>query len=664
MKSFSVRYRNIDKLRQFIQKEKIENSTKTLIQIFSSDFQANNLKELLKYLHVDFSETVIIGASSNGEIFGEKILLDDILINFTIFQHSFIKASYKSATTNSYDDGKILAGEIHQEHQKAIILFSTLHDINMQRLLKGVQNSTNDSIISGAVAADKNRFEQSYVIFKDKIIYNGYVCVSIAGENLKANNLYKHDWEPISKEFKVTSSKDNRMYEIDHIKATSILKKYLGQNSLKNLPYYSLQFPFIAKRRGVDLSLSANRVNSDGSLEFGTNIKEQEIIELSFANIKKANEGIADLEERLKEINSEVIFIYSSSARREFLNEIHKHEIDVVSSFAHTVGFYSFGEFYSNKNLSLFMSQTLGLLSLSEEESKSKKRVLKKWKKYELSNEFDTIETLRNIAKVSSSELENLNKKLTYKVNESIRQIRKKDSIMIHNSRLAQLGEMLGLIAHQWRQPLSAISATATGMGVKIELGNWDEKYILDSLNNIEKYVLHLSQTIDDFTNFFKPTKKKVKTTLNEIVEKALFISSSLLAKEEVEVIKKYSSKNEFVNYPNEITQVILNLIRNSVNILKKRGIQKKEIYILTKEKDGKFIIQIGDNAGGIEEKYMDKIFEPYFSTNKENGSMGLGLYMSKFIIEESCGGKLEVQNSKLGAKFTIVLDSVNEVML
>ena len=271
---------------------------------------------------------------------------------------------------------------------------------------------------------------------------------------------------------------------------------------------------------------------------------------------------------------------------------------------------------------------------------------------------YQTIKALTNIAQISSKELQALNHKLEMRVKEEVEANRKKDSILIHNSKLAQMGEMMGLIAHQWRQPLSAISATSSGMQIKLELENWTHEYFQTSLAKIEEYVIHLSRTIDDFTNFFKPTKRKEEVLVDTLIERALFIMSPSLTKKSVLVKYDGSSNIKLKTYSNEVIQVMLNLLKNAENILFNREIAKPQIIIKTFQKDHRCYIEVSDNGGGISEDIIDKIFEPYFSTKDSEHSTGLGLYMSKFIIEDSCQGVLKVKNTPVGAKFTIILPS------
>ena len=255
-----------------------------------------------------------------------------------------------------------------------------------------------------------------------------------------------------------------------------------------------------------------------------------------------------------------------------------------------------------------------------------------------------------------AKELNELNNTLEEKVSKSIAELREKDIIMFQQSRLAQMGEMISMIAHQWRQPLNAISSTATALKLKALMGKIDSDIVIDTTDKISFYIKHLSNTIDDFRDFFKPQKEKQKTNLNVLVESALLIVKPSLDDKKIKVITKLNSHSTFVSYANELKQVILNLIKNAEDILIEKEIKEPKITIKTYEKDDRYILEVLDNAGGVPPEIMPKIFDPYFSTKSKKDGTGLGLYMSKIIVEDHCGGKLEVENCDEGALFRMII--------
>ena len=234
-------------------------------------------------------------------------------------------------------------------------------------------------------------------------------------------------------------------------------------------------------------------------------------------------------------------------------------------------------------------------------------------------------------------------------------------------SRLAQMGEMISMIAHQWRQPLSSISSTASNLKIRLDLGLFDlstedgreehKVYFTERINSINTYVQNLSSTIDDFRDFYKPNKKSVMVNLGDVIDKAINIIKPSLINHNVNIIKEYDLDEKVEIYDGEVMQVILNLLHNAKENFKEKQIKNRNIIIKTENRT----ISVYDNGGGISEDIIDKIFEPYFSTKSEKNGTGLGLYMSKTIIEKHHNGKFTVLNTDDGVCFTIELGKISE---
>jgi signal transduction histidine kinase len=181
------------------------------------------------------------------------------------------------------------------------------------------------------------------------------------------------------------------------------------------------------------------------------------------------------------------------------------------------------------------------------------------------------------------------------------------------------------------------------------------EAYTMESLRKINTFVHYLSKTIDDFRNFFKSDKQKSVFKLEDLINKTLNLSAHLIRTNDIVVVKNYDNTlHELYNYDSEITQVFLNIIKNSIDAIMEKQIEKPRIYItIKKNRVGNQSVSIEDNAGGISESIISKVFDPYFSTKDKNGT-GLGLYMSKIIIHEHCNGVLSVDNGEAGACFVV----------
>ncbi|MCK5110948.1 MAG: cache domain-containing protein [Arcobacteraceae bacterium] len=242
-----------------------------------------------------------------------------------------------------------------------------------------------------------------------------------------------------------------------------------------------------------------------------------------------------------------------------------------------------------------------------------------------------------------------------YKKNE---ELKAKEQQMLHQSRFAQMGEMINMIAHQWRQPLNAISLTSNNLAFKCMMDDYDKDLFQKEIGLIDEYSQHLSKTIDDFRGFFKENKEKEITTLEKIVNSTLNIVKVSVENKNIKLIIDLNCNKELKTYPSEIKQVLLNLIKNAEDILLENKIENPTITIKSSCRIGQDnqVLVVKDNAGGIPDDIIDKIFDPYFSTKLEKDGTGLGLYMSKTIIEEHCGGKISVSNDKDGATFKIIL--------
>jgi PAS domain S-box-containing protein len=254
-------------------------------------------------------------------------------------------------------------------------------------------------------------------------------------------------------------------------------------------------------------------------------------------------------------------------------------------------------------------------------------------------------------------ELQKLNFTLEERIKKEVNNSRDKDQKMIEQSRLAQMGEMISMIAHQWRQPLTAISATTNNLMFKIMLDDVDKKFFKTELDLIAEYTQHLSKTIDDFKDFFKDNKLKETVALTPIIRDTLDIMEASIRNKNIEIITDLQCEDEITTYPSEIKQVALNLLKNAEDALLEKEILEPTIIISSRTIDENTLeISVQDNAKGIPINILDKLFEPYFSTKKEKDGTGLGLYMSKTIIEKHCGGKIIATNRDNGALFKIQL--------
>lgn len=238
---------------------------------------------------------------------------------------------------------------------------------------------------------------------------------------------------------------------------------------------------------------------------------------------------------------------------------------------------------------------------------------------------------------------------------ENRQKLTNQQDIMIAQSRHAALGEMISMIAHQWRQPISIIAMEANNMLVDIALDSLDNNISELYANNILYQTKELSNTIDDFRNFFKPVKIREEVKLKDLFDDVTSIIGKSFENNNIKLDLEIDNTIELSTFTRELMQVIINILKNSKESLMEHNKENPTVKVLTQEKDNMLNIEIYDNGPGIDEEIMDKIFEPYFSTKDKNGT-GLGLYMSKIIIEEHLDGTLHTENVENGVCFYITI--------
>ena len=272
-----------------------------------------------------------------------------------------------------------------------------------------------------------------------------------------------------------------------------------------------------------------------------------------------------------------------------------------------------------------------------------------------ITNDIELLARVKNALtlKCQLNYIKDMNKTLDSKVKAEIEKNHKKDLLMQEQAKLAAMGEMVGSIAHQWRQPLNALSINIQNLEDDFVDGLIDEKFVSEFIDKNQKIIGFMSNTIDDFRNFFRVDKEKTEFSILESINSVINILSA--------VMKSYNIKLEisgedfkFYGYKNEFSQVVMNIINNSKDALIERDVEDKKIIIEINSDT----IKLKDNGGGIDEEIIDKVFDPYFTTKKQDKGTGIGLCMSKMIIEDNMNGSLNVTNIENGVMFEIKLDS------
>jgi len=392
------------------------------------------------------------------------------------------------------------------------------------------------------------------------------------------------------------------------------------------------------------------------------NILKNKYRNIDFIEVENLKEGL------LKTKNDEVFAFIGTNAttwhklQREFIDELKiSGKLDETTNI-------SIGIEKENKTLQKILNKLV--INIDEE---IKEKILQKWLFTQYEKKFDyTIlwqillvffivlfavlyrqKLLKQMNKSLSikveektKELISINSGLEDRIKEAVDENLKKDRIMSQQSKMAAIGEMMENIAHQWRQPLSLITTGSSGLKIKKELGILEDKFLVETLDSIIHSATNLSATIDDFRDFFRPTRQKAKFSLSECCNKTLDLLNSKLRNKNIRIIKNIESI-EVEAFESELIQVIMSILNNSKDAFKTVKNLEKLIFIDISRDGDDIVIKIKDNAGGVKKDILDKIFEPYFTTKHRAQGTGIGLYMCEEIITKHMNGRIESTNKR-----------------
>ncbi len=259
------------------------------------------------------------------------------------------------------------------------------------------------------------------------------------------------------------------------------------------------------------------------------------------------------------------------------------------------------------------------------------------------------------MVKKTTKDLAILNRELDCRVKKEVEKNKEQEQILMQKSKFIALGETISLIAHQWRQPISELAAIMMNIKLHHRLDKLDTKLMDKKSKEVEVLLEYMSKTIDDFRTFFKPNKIKGEFTINDSIQRVIEITKPMLEEYSINIIQNINKNIKVNSYQNEFEQVILNLISNAKDALISDKINNPKIIIEVWQNKS-IIIVVRDNANGIKKELIDKIFDPYFTTKDDAKGTGIGLYMSKIIIEKNMKAKISVDSSVKGSSFKIEL--------
>ena len=407
MKNINTYYTTKEQLESFITTEKIQNSSSLLIQVFSALNDKTFISTLLSELTLCLPDAVVIGSTTDGEIMDGKVSSGKVVLSFTQFEHTTLKTAAIEHKVNGYYSGQYLAKELICDDTKLLIAFADGMQTNGEEFLNGISSVDEKVIISGGFAGDNFEFKKTFVFIKDNIIEHGAVGVSLNSRHLHVHTDHSFNWHPIGKELTVTKAEGNRVYTIDGKSTVDIYAHYLGEGIRESLPGMGIEFPLIVNRNGLDLARTMMSKENDGSLNMAGNLHTGEKVQIGFGSshgILKKSENIVD---STSQKPSEVIFVYSCTARKHFMGDEIESEILPLQSIAPVSGFFTYGEFFTSNKKEL-LNQTMTLVSLSESDTIHK---ITKAKKLQEANSYSiSFDALTHLINITREELEESNK--------------------------------------------------------------------------------------------------------------------------------------------------------------------------------------------------------------------------------------------------------------
>lgn len=665
MKHLSIVYTTNEDFIQYVKSHQLETKQHILIQVFTSHNNKTYIQQLQQLVDNTLPQAKLIGTTTDGEISTDGLQEDSTIFSFSIFESTDIKTTLIENNNFSSDTlGEKTINEFNKtdlEKTKIAFTFTDGLHTNGEKYLKGINRLYPDILLAGGMAGDQSTFTYTYVFTRNEITSNGSVMAILVNPELCYCNDFSFDWEAIGPKHTVTKAKENVVYTIDDLSAVEFYKKYLGLKAAEALPAIGIEFPLISYYDGMEVARAVINKNNDGSLVFAGNIEEGAQVQFGFGNVKKIVYNGSKMLNNILNASIEGIYIYSCMARKYLLGNDVNLELHPLTKIANVAGFFTYGEFFYKDKNSYLLNQSMTILGITESCGEDfycgsqKKKELVRYSNVDDSENVLRLEALSNLVTQTSRDFDQLNENLEKRVADEVQKNFEKDALLELNSKHAQLGEMMEMILHQWRQPLSGMQTIITGAQLEDELGLLTVERMKENRETLLSNIEHLNSTIHDFRDFFKNGDSKTSITPTELIDKLKLFILPLCKKESIELSTRINYNESITLDYRKLVQALMNIIKNAIDAIVENKVERKKVTISIDKDREDLVIILSDSGGGIPQKVLPSIFEKRFTTKKENGT-GIGLYMTKTIIEVHLKGKIEVKNILDGAQFTLTL--------
>lgn len=605
MKTYNFVYQN-NHFHDTIDYSLFEDKENILIQVFCGQNESA-LEYITTTLMENIPQAICIGTTTDGEIKDKKVSTLKTVISISVFDKTFIKSSIKT-DSDSFKNGYDIAQEIVTDTTKLIITFTDATTTNGEEYLNGISSYNNEIMVCGGMAGDNGVFKQTSISCGKEVISHGAVAVSLNSEILQVTNDYKYDWSPIGIEHTIDKIEGNRIYEISGMRAIDFYEKYLGDSDSHT------EFPLIVERNGISVARAVLTRYPDGSLGCGGNLYKGDRVRLGFANAEMIMKKPFEYLKNINNYPAETFFIYSCMARRRYMQNLIKVEIEPFARIAPTCGFFTYAEFFHTNKRNQLMNQTITLVGLSE--NPDTKKELPRTHSY-LVNHNDTsyaktIQALTNLIQQSANDQNEQSKALEEQIEYSENLLKNQKLFLRH-------------AVHETNTPLSVIMSN-------IDLHEMEhEKSIY--LENIEVAMKNIFSIYDDLSYLVKKDQVEYKVyaiDLIDFVRNRIYFFKNVANQVKSEFVFDTNRKEMFIHFSEtKLQRIIDNTLTNAI----KYTFEGEPIKVTLKKTPKGITFSVSSHSKRIQ--YPEKIFEEYYREEKSKDGFGLGLNLVKRICEE-----------------------------
>ncbi len=660
-------YQDTESFEAWCQEHQPINSKQLLIEVNYPNQDPTQLTFLLKELQERFSEATILGMQSFGSFKDHRVtdLNRDPVISMMEFESSQISSLLLDLSGNYVKGAKedyildIMEIEKYlQPDTQAIQILSSYNTVHTASLINKLgETFAHLKIFGGGASSSSQNTSKSFIFYNGKIYRKAIILTFLHGENLDVNLYQAFDWKPISKKKKVTKVDGYSLLAMENSPALDIYKKYFP-NIEKDKSVF-LQVPLYITKGNLSYTVHIADTNSEQqSLITTQKLQEGDIVQLSIGNYNDMMNRTKEIYKFLSETPAQALWIGSCISYEYGFRIPINYYISNIKNNNNIFGYTTSQEYFNEENQpNTYHNQTFIIATITE--SRSSYIELVEYKEenitpfeianknlysimHKTANELNRLtENLEIRVNQRTKELKVLNADLQVRINDAVRKVKRQNAIMTQQARLASMGEILENIAHQWRQPLNTVSWIMNDTLVKTQLGKADEIDIAEVAKKVNNSIQFLANTIEDFRRYVDRSDLAQTFNLKETIESTVMLIKETLAKSQTTVKIECAEDITYKGYENDFKHVIMNLLNNARDAFEENGITNGEILIRVFHEKDELIIVVRDNAGGIPKPILNKIFEPYYTTKHKTQGTGLGLYMSKNMIER-VGGTIE----------------------